>query len=1060
MQFALIGTCARAATLPLRAILSRSPGKRVAPKYSVSPQTNCVDSEAAQVSEALRRRDTRAHAQQLLQLFCKQGETMIKKHARLSAAVRTALFAGSSAMLLMANSATGQEADEAEIFDEIVTTGSRVVDPNLEQASQVLVMTESEISDRHALDAESLVGELPGIAPGTNRSLNNGTNGTATLNLRGLGDNRNLILLDGQRLVPSDLSARTDLNNIPMALVERVDIVTGGASSVYGADAVAGVSNFVLKRDFEGVQLAMTTSATGENDGETTRVDLTLGGNFVGGRGNAAINIGYQEIEGVEQGQREYSQVARFGTLPLGSPTSVPTSINSVQYNPDTGMSQPGDTFNFAPFNYFQTPLERYNIFAKAHYNVSDNAEVYVNGLYARNEVDLQIAPSGMFGDTWFMPLNNPFLPDFFRNSICAGQLTPIDQATCDAAGSAVNSQDPNYLEVPVVVNRRLVEMGPRRTTFATDAFQFTIGTRADLTDNLHFDIYGQYGESARTTTRRNWGLKSLLQQSLRATDADTCDPSTNPSAGCVPVNLFGGGDGQNISQGVVDFINRPSGLTEKTSLTAAVASLSGTIDAPDFLPTDLPLGFAAGVEYREYTASQDSDIAAATQDEVMGTGAPSPIFSGRYNVNEFFVESIVPLVSGRTGIQSLTLEAGARFSDYSTSGSSTTWKAGGTWEPTDGLKIRGIFQESARSPNIFELFNPPTTGLNNQTFDPCQGFLADGVTPNPALSNPDIQAICIAQGAPAGTVTGGLIPAPAANQINETQGGNTALDVETAESVTFGFIFTPESLPNLTLSVDYYNITIEDAIAAPNAGDIFDPCFGPGTPGDSFDQADPTSPSCAFIGRNPLNGSLNGGGDTLGLITQVTNQGTLESSGIDFRILYDMDVDWGVIETMSFDMVGNFTDKLLFQASPISVNRECVGQFSENCDPSLPETTFNLRTTASMGDWGDVSLLWRWQDELVYERILDNPFEGSGLGGLNDTEFLSMDSASYFDLLYTRDIGELISISLLVVNVTDEQPPITGNFLGVTGYNSGNTYPSNYDTLGRRWSLTGTLRF
>ncbi len=965
-----------------------------------------------------------------------------------SNAVKLALLA---AALAPASVALAQEDDE--VLEEIITTGSRITDPNLEQASQILVMSETEILERHVLDAESLVGELPGIAPGTSRSINNGSNGAASLNLRGLGDNRNLILLDGQRIVPTDLSARTDLNNIPMALVERVDIVTGGASSVYGADAVAGVSNFILKRDFSGAQIAVTTSSTTEGDGDTTRVDVTLGGNFEGGRGNAAINIGYQQVDGIDQGQREFSKVATFGPFPQGSGTSVPTRINGDMFDPATGGVQPSTTFNFAPFNYFQTPLERYNVFAKANYDVSEKVEVYTNAMYSRSTVELQLAPSGMFGDTWQMPLNNPFLPDVFRNNICAGQLTPIDQATCDAAGAAVNSADPNYLEVPVVVNRRLVEQGNRQTAYVTDAFQFTTGVRGDLTDDIQFDAYAQYGESSRAQTNNNWGLKSLLQDTLRATDANTCDATTNPGVGCVPINLFG--SGQDISEGTIAYWNQLNGTTVKTSLAAAVASVSGTLDGPGFLPTDLPIGWAAGAEFREYTASQNADVAASTQDEVLGTGAPDPLFSGRFNVNEFFFETIVPLVSDRTGIQSLTLEAGIRASDYSTSGSSTTWKAGGTWEPVESVKFRGIFQESVRSPNIFELFNPPTTGLNNTDFDPCQGFLTNSTTPNPALANPNVQAICIAQGAPAATVTGGLIPEPSAAQINETQGGNPLLDVETAESITFGVIYTPEWAPGLTLSVDYYNIKIEDAITAPNSGDIFGPCFGSDVAGGAFNDADPSSPSCAFVGRNPLNGSLNGGGDTLGLITQLTNQGTLESTGIDYRIMYDMEVEWGAIQGLSFDLVGNFTDELLFQAGPTSINRECVGQFSPNCDPSLPEQTFNLRTSADMGDWGHVSLLWRWQDELVYEEILPNPF-GAG----QSEEFLTMDSASYFDLSYGLDIGDKFTVNLLVVNLFDEDPPITGSFLGGTGWNSGNTYPANYDVLGTRWSLTGTLRF
>lgn len=973
--------------------------------------------------------------------------------SRVSSAVKLALLAGSAPLLLLPPpKALAQGADEV---DEILVTGSRIVDPNLEQASQILVMSEAEILDRHALDAESLVGELPGIAPGISRSINNGSGGFASLNLRGLGQNRNVVLLDGQRIVPTNLSAVTDLNNIPMALVERVDIVTGGASSVYGADAVAGVTNFVTKRDFEGIQIAATTGATGDGDGKTNRIDITIGGNFEGGRGNAVLNLGYQTVDPVLQGDRDFSRVATFGTTRLGSGTSVPTAINGQQYDPATGgIAASRNTFNYAPFNYFQTPLQRFNVFAKAYHEIADNVEVYGNALYSRNIVDLQLAPSGMFGDTWQMPLNNPFLPAAFRNQICARQLPPIPQAACDAAGRAANSQDANYREVPVIVNRRLVEQGNRETEYLTDAFQFTLGARGDISDTMRFDIFGQYGESTRAQTNINWGLKSLLQQSLRATNANTCDPTTNPGTGCVPINLFG--NGRNISQSTIDFINKPNGTTVKTSLAAVLATVSGEVDAPGLLPTDLPIGWAAGFEYREYTASQNADVAASTQDEVLGTGAPDPLFKGEYDVNEFFLETIVPLANDLAFVDSLTLEAGVRFSDYSTTGSGTTWKAGATWEPVQGFKIRSIFQESARSPNIFELFNPPTTGLTNLVFDPCQGQLPNG-SPNPALQNPDIRRICIAQGAPAATVDGNLIPPPSANQINQTSGGNRKLNVEMADSFTFGFIVTPNALPNLVVTVDYYNIRIEDAITTPGPSDVFRPCFGPGTAGDRFTGANPASPGCRLIGRNPLNGSLNGGGDTLGLITQNTNQGTLETSGIDLRIQYDMETDLGVITDLLFDFTANFTQELLFKASPASINRECVGQFSVNCDDprsSLPEQTFNLRTTALMGGWGDVSLLWRHRGKMVYEKILNDPFRGQG------NQFLTMDAANYFDLTYTKRWGKRWTLSLLVANLFEEDPPITGSFLGSTGWNSGNTYPSYYDVLGRRWSVTGTFRF
>lgn len=979
------------------------------------------------------------------------GEQSARPRSVVSDAVKLALLATSASLVLTTNVALGQSTttDDDEQIEEIITTGSRIVDPNLEQASQILVMSEQEILDRHALDAESLVGELPGMAPTAgNRSVNNGSNGTARLNLRGLGSNRNIILLDGQRLVPSDTQARTDLNNIPMALVERVDIITGGASSVYGADAVAGVTNFITKRDFEGVQIAFTTSETTENDAGTNRVDFTVGGNFDGGRGNAVINIGWQDVEPLLQGERPYSEVATFGDTPLGSGTSTPTRISGVMYDPATGQNQTTSTYNYAPFNYFQTPTERFNVFGKAHFEWAPGHEAYSNVLYSRNKVDLQLAPSGLFGDTWNMPLNNPFLPVYFRDLICAGALVPIDAETCAAAGAAENSADPDYIEVPVVINRRLVEQGNRGNEYKTNMFQLTAGVRGDITDTVRYDVFGQYGESDRVSTRFNWGIKSLLQQTLRATDENTCDPTTNPGIGCVPINLFGPGDGLNISDETIAYWSRPSTSTNKTTLAAAVASISGELDAW----TDIPIGWAAGFEYRKYEAIQASDIAESTQDEVLGTGAPAANFDGQFNTNEFFIEAIVPILEG------LQLEAGARASDYSTSGSSTTWKAGLTWQAVDSLKFRSIFQESERSPNVFELFQPPVTGLNNLVFDPCQGFLADAVTPNPALQNADVRAICIAQGAPATVVNNGTIPPPSANQINQTFGGNINLDVETAESLTFGIVFTPVAVPELTITVDYYNIKIEDAISTATPDDIFGPCFGPGSGGDSFSSANPSAPECLLVGRNPLNGSMNGGGDTLGIITQFSNLGTLETSGFDFRITYDWAVEAGALDSLRFDLIGNITDENLFQATPTSINRDCVGQYSENCDPNLPEFTFNFRTSAYLGDWGVVSLLARHQDKMVYEKILEDPFGGDG------DQFLTMDAETYFDLSWMKDFDygddNTFSVALLIQNLTDEDPPITGSFLGGTGYNSGNTYPANYDVLGTRWSLTGTIRF
>ncbi|MEO1170398.1 MAG: TonB-dependent receptor, partial [Pseudomonadota bacterium] len=460
---------------------------------------------------------------------------------------------------------------------------------------------------------------------------------------------------------------------------------------------------------------------------------------------------------------------------------------------------------------------------------------------------------------------------------------------------------------------------------------------------------------------------------------------------------------------------------------------LNGTFGETGFF-TETPIGFAVGVEYRDYTASRVADVSAGTQDEVLGTGAPAPTFRGGYDVIEGFAELIVPILEDIPGFYSLQAEGGIRVSDYSNTGTSVTWKAGGSWEPFEGFRFRGIFSRSVRSPNIGELFAPVTTGLTPLPVDPCAGV-------NP-VGNATLTNICIAQGAPAGTI--GNIPQPSAAQINATQGGNPNVDVEEADSLTLGLVATPPQIPGLVLSIDYFDIKVEGAITQPTPGDILTPCFGPNNDGAGTDPA-----ACALIGRNPVNGSLNGGGDTLGLILQLSNLGTLETSGIDLRVNYTLPVSFGAI---NWDFNGTWTDELLFQATPTSINRECVGLFSGNCEPITPEFAFNFRTTVSIDDLVDVSLLWRWIDGVEYEFF--NP------AGPFLVESQAFDDASYFDLSIRSNVSENFDVTLSVFNLLDRDPPSTSSFIGSSSFNSGDTYPTTYDTLGRSYSLTGRLRF
>ncbi|RXZ64092.1 TonB-dependent receptor domain-containing protein [Pelagerythrobacter rhizovicinus] len=939
-----------------------------------------------------------------------------------------------------AQTAEGEEGAEASAPPTIVVTGSRITNPNLEQSSPVQVVGAEDIAIDQATNAEELLVDLPGVVPGFGNNVNNGSGGFAALNLRGLGTNRNLVLLDGTRIVPSTLTSTTDLNIIPVALVERVEVVTGGASSVYGADAIAGVANFVLKDDFQGAEISSTMGITERGDGRRFRTDVTLGAGFDDGRGNVAVSIGYQNVNPVLQGDRDISSTVFFvDGSEVGSGTTLPTRLNGDQYDPDTGTLVPTyNTFDFAPYNYFQTPLERFNVFATANYEVSDGIELYTKGMFTKAEVKLRLAPSGLFGDTWQFPLNNPFITDAIRNSLCADN--GIDAATCAAAGAATDPEDPNYVEVPTIINRRLVEQGARETTYTTNQFQIWAGVRGGLTSLLDYDVYATYGESDRNQRNINWGLKSRVQQALRAIDANTC---ADPSNGCVPINLFG--DGQDVSAESIAFFNQPAGNTVSTSLTVVNASISGDLTEQGFLGAATPIGIAIGAEYRDYGASQISDVSFGTQDEVLGTGAPSPSYSGGYDVKEVFGEILIPLIED-SFIHSATIEAGLRYSDYSNTGGSTTWKAGGNIEPFEGLKFRGIYQRAVRSPNISELYLPVTTGLATLANDPCQGAYA--------ATNPTLESICIAQGAPAGSI--GSIPSPSAGQVNATSGGNPDLDVETAKSYTLGLVFTPSFIPRLTLTADYYNIKVEDAITSPTTGDVITPCFGTNSGTNAapeYTNPNPDSPACERIGRNPLNGSLNGGGDTPGLLLPLTNQGTIVTKGVDARITYGLPTGFGGLD---FDVGVNWVDSIKFQASPTSVNRECVGQYSSDCSffngEIVPEWAVNARATANIDGFGAISLRWRWIDGVRYEEAADPE------GILED--YLSIPSYSYFDLNARADVSENMDLTFGVFNLFDKEPPNVSSYIGTTAQNSGNTYPSTYDVLGRRFSVTARLRF
>lgn len=1017
------------------------------------------------------------------------------------------------AMLSTPAFAQDQDVQDADAADEavIVVTGSRISNPNLELSSPVGVVTSEELELRQTNTAEQFLRELPSAIPSVGSAVNNGNGGSSFVNLRGIGSVRNLVLLDGRRFVPADTTGRVDLNSIPLAVIERTDILTGGATTTYGADAISGVVNFITKRDFAGVELNLSEQLTEQGDGNVFRADLTIGANFDDGRGNAVLSVGYQDQDAVFQGDRSFGEfnVNSFNGQPGGSSNAVPANIifassiipgttcdadvfmdeadcpggtvfggtpftggiqaqinnagTDIVSNDPTNLDDNGEfnptPFNFNPFNIFQTPFERFNVFAAARYEINENVELYSQAAFSKQTVSTIIAPGGSFFNTYTINLNNPNIPEAIAERFGAGlgltgaaytaaRNTPFGPTLADGTAN------PDYTTFQSQVRRRTVEVGTRNSDFTSTLFNIVIGARGAITDNINYDVSATYGESERIQRQSGFARRARVDNAFLALPDGTC--VNGGGDGCVPINFFGtlGNLGPQEAQ---DYVFN---LTQQVITGTSIATVNGTVTGDlGFGFSETPIQFAVGGEYREFTATRLSDEASQTPGAVVGGGGAAPDINGSYDVYDAFGEVSIPIFEGESFAESLTIDLGARYSDYSTAGTEFTWKAGGSWEVIPGLTFRGNYQRSSRAPNIGELFTPVSTQLSNLANDPCQGPVTDdmGVVTG-SVPTGNLLAACLLQvpaGSPgAAAIAAGNVAPPAAGQINITTGGNLALGTETAKTWTVGVAFQPEAIPGFSVTVDYFNLKITDAISAPTPGDSVAACFN-----------DPsgTNPFCAqeFISRSAFTGGLDGDpAQVLGLILQQTNSGALATDGIDVAVRYSTDLTDNIGLAMSFD--GTWTNKNTFRASPTSVNRDCLGFYSVNCDPQS-EFAFSQRTSLTFEEDYTLSLRWRYLSG-VEQEPLDIAENGEAFIGdsplFGAVDFTEIPAEHYFDLSFQWDVSENVLFTLTAQNLFDNSPTVVGSNIGTTAFNSGNVYPSSYDTLGRRYGASVKFSF
>ena len=933
----------------------------------------------------------------------------------------------------------------AQTTERVEITGTRIKTIGVVSNSPITSIAAEEINSSQPAAVEEVIRGLPAAVPAIGPGTNNGTNGNATIDLRGLGSNRNLVLMNGRRLVPSTLGASVDTNTIPLALLERIDLVTGGASAVYGADAVSGVVNFILKKNFEGIEAQTTYGVSSRNDSRKYRSDLTLGANLADGRGNVVLNIGRTRTTPLTQGQRDYGVFQLDPTTggAGGSTTAVPAYFVGIPgrgasvIDSGTGLLRnavASDQYNFNPPNFYQTPLERTQVTALGHFTISEYADVYAELINTKAKVLANLAPTGSFTTAYQLPIGNPFLTQPVRDQLCAAYA--ITAANCVAG---------NATEVRLSIRRRFVELGPRINDFDNSNQQYTVGLRGALPvlSNWSYDVYLQNGTSDQVAARVNWGSYSKVQQALRATNATTCTVNTN---GCVPINLFGAAG--TITPAMLAYVNLTAVQTNSVTQNIVNASVSGDLGSVKSPFSKSPIGLALGVEERKMTAGNRSDGPTQIQNEVLGAGAPLPDRAGSLKLSEGFLELQVPIADALPGVYGLNFEGGYRSSEFKTSASNTSygsWKYGMDWSPIKGLRFRAMQQRATRSPSVNELYAPVVTGLAGLPADPCQLAKINVAEANTAGT---LSFLCRQTGVPANQV--GNVAAPSAAQINNTSGGNPSLTPEEADTTTLGLVFEPEFVPGLSITLDFYKIEIKKAISSASSSQVIDGCYTAAlNPGFS-----PSAAFCGFISRDPLTGSLNGG---LGTITQLSNLGRNKVEGIDLAVNYRLPLKnvglegWGRVDV---GLLGTQYSKWDVQTLPTVSTLSCVGLYGSSCGDQTGSPTnkvkWSQRTTWNAGAFS-VGYNWRHLSAVSL-----SPAEQDGIF----EPFKNIKAYDYFDLSGSWDVTKNFKLSLAVNNATDKQPPITGTGLASSALNSGNTWPQTYDTIGRFYSFTARLKF
>lgn len=895
--------------------------------------------------------------------------------------------------------------------EEVIVTGSRIARPEVEASTPVQVISAQAIEQQGSQNVTDILTQLPVVGTATySRANSNFTtfgNGVSTINLRNMGDKRTLVLVNGRRLVSGIGGDSTvDINNIPVDLLKSVEVMTGGASAVYGSEAVAGVVNFILEDNFDGLKFRGQTGRTSHGDNDRQLFSLTGGRNF-GDRANVTVNVQYDEDKGLRSKRRKISEndvPFRSALPPQGRFDVAEDSVWT--YDPDNTLIHDFDSsvngFNRNPERYISVPLERTLVTTLGHFGVTESVDAFFEGSYSKMKSRSRLEPlptdnaDAQLPDGTILPgldINNPFIPDAIRQDMIANGV--------DTLGFA----------------KRMNGVFDRSNRNDRDFYRGVVGLRGDLFTNWKWEGYYEQSRT-KEDTASGTALRDRYYYALDAVNEGgqiVCRDLAARAAGCAPFNPFGF---NSVSRAAADYITNNGQLdTYRAKIDQKVAGFSLTGSAFTLPAGDVQV--AAGLEYREEKSSEV--YSADTQGgNTMGNAAGNTF--GKYHVREAYLETIVPLLSGMKAVEKLDFEGAVRIGDYSTVGNVFSWKAGLNWSPIHDVKLRGMYSVATRAPNITELYSAPAQTIPSGLTDPCDGVnpTDTGAVADYCRSIPGIAAQIAANGEFV------YDPNQDYQSIEGDDLGNSDLKEEKGKTLTLGFVLTPASLPNFSMSVDYFRIKVTDAITLlPRQVSINDCVNSLGT-----------SPFCNLIVREDVNTPRpRTPGTVFSVESPYFNAASIKTAGIDLGLRYAF--DFGFTTALSY----TYLDKLELRPAaglPVEDNR---GQL--NGDGRLG-AGFKHRAQLDLGyTLGAFNATWSANYQSKMKDTLVDPALDPGPN--------SVGSYIYHDAQVRYGFGteHEYAAYLGVDNVFDKKPPnIDQN--GASNITGTETAAESYDPIGR----------